>query len=277
MTRVMGQNSGSAALAVNIWGGGCRGSRQRCKVPSTRCCWRMTRWRALLYKGEIQQCSFQQRTNQRQSLAPSSRPRPNVGTCYLTPLIGAYYADSKWGRYKAIMVFSWIYQAGMVLLAMSAAIPGLTPTDGQDRASLLQFAVLYFSLYVIALGTGGIKPNVSAFGADQFEPGDPVEQADKESFFNWFYLAVNVGSLIASLIIVYIQENIRCGAIEGFARAAEQKSQRSRPWGFVSAAGRSDFSSRALQCCWQSSCSCGVRESTSTCLRQSRRCRAWQR
>ena len=31
------------------------------------------------------------------------------GTCYLTPLLGAYLADSHWGRYKTILVFSCIY------------------------------------------------------------------------------------------------------------------------------------------------------------------------
>lgn len=31
------------------------------------------------------------------------------GTCYLTPLLGAWLADSRWGRYKTILVFSSIY------------------------------------------------------------------------------------------------------------------------------------------------------------------------
>lgn len=31
------------------------------------------------------------------------------GTCYLTPLLGAWLADSRWGRYKTILVFSTIY------------------------------------------------------------------------------------------------------------------------------------------------------------------------
>jgi len=121
--------------------------------------------------------------------------------------MGAWIADSYWGRFRTILVFSWVYLAGMLLLALSAAHPALTPARG-EAASALQFGVLYLSLYVVAVGTGGIKPNVSAFGADQFDPRDPRDARDKESFFNWFYFSVNIGSLIASLLIVYVQEQI---------------------------------------------------------------------
>ena len=61
---------------------------------------------------------------------------------------------------------------GMFLLALTACIPGLTPGP-EDTASLLQKGLLFGSLYIVALGTGGIKPNVSAFGADQFDESDP--------------------------------------------------------------------------------------------------------
>jgi dipeptide/tripeptide permease len=57
----------------------------------------------------------------------------------------------------------------------------------------VQQAALFGALGVIALGTGGIKPNVSAFGADQFDEKDPQDKREKESFFNWFYLAINIG------------------------------------------------------------------------------------
>ncbi len=45
------------------------------------------------------------------------------GTCYLTPLLGAWLADSRWGRYKTILVFSAIY----VLVSVNVE------TDSQQR------------------------------------------------------------------------------------------------------------------------------------------------
>ncbi|KAK9827526.1 hypothetical protein WJX74_008315 [Apatococcus lobatus] len=130
------------------------------------------------------------------------------GTCYLTPLLGAWLADSLWGRYKTILVFSVIYMIGMITLALTAWLPGLTPKEYGVTATPLQNGLLYGSLYIVAVGTGGIKPNVAAFGADQFDEANPRDRREKTSFFNWFYFAVNIGSLIACSVIVYVQENI---------------------------------------------------------------------
>lgn len=66
-------------------------------------------------------------------------------------------------------------------------------TGPYDDATWVQKGALVGALAVIALGTGGIKPNVSAFGADQFDEKDPQDKREKESFFNWFYLAINIG------------------------------------------------------------------------------------
>lgn len=136
------------------------------------------------------------------------------GTCYLTPVLGAWLADSLWGRYFTILVFSIIYFFGMIMLTLSASIPGLTPTPDK-YPSFLQNAALYTSLYIVALGTGGIKPNVSAFGADQFDESEPADRREKTSFFNWFYFSINLGSLLAVTVIVWIQENVSWGV--GFA------------------------------------------------------------
>ena len=65
---------------------------------------------------------------------------------------------------------------------------------------------MYLGLLFIAVGTGGIKPCVSAFGADQFagEYGRrvPKPQVEKEvsQFFHLFYLSINIGS-VASFIL----------------------------------------------------------------------------
>lgn len=83
----------------------------------------------------------------------------------------------------------------------------------------MQFALMYGALYTIAVGTGGIKPNVSSFGADQFDDSNREERKQKQSFFNWFYFSINVGSLIAVTVIVKIQVccccSLRCTSRSG--------------------------------------------------------------
>ncbi|KAI4357365.1 hypothetical protein L6164_001318 [Bauhinia variegata] len=133
------------------------------------------------------------------------------GTCYLTPLIGAVLADAYWGRYWTIAVFSMIYFIGMCTLSISASVPALQPAvcvgSICPSATPVQNAVFFSGLYLIALGTGGIKPCVSSFGADQFDDTDPQERIKKGSFFNWFYFSINIGSLVSSSLIVWIQDN----------------------------------------------------------------------
>lgn len=134
------------------------------------------------------------------------------GTCYITPLIGAFIADAYWGRYKTIAVFSIVYFFGMALLTISASVPTLKPpckaSDVNCHPTTSQTSVFFLSLYIIALGTGGIKPCVSSFGADQFDETDVIEKKKKSSFFNWFYFSINIGALIASSVLVWIQENV---------------------------------------------------------------------
>ncbi|KAA8516324.1 hypothetical protein F0562_016617 [Nyssa sinensis] len=135
------------------------------------------------------------------------------GTCYITPLIGAFLADSYLGRYWTIAIFSIIYVIGMTLLTLSASVNGLKPSCDKDvcHPTASQTAVCFISLYLIALGTGGIKPCVSSFGADQFDDTDETERKKKSSFFNMFYFSINVGALIASSVLVYIQMNVGWG------------------------------------------------------------------
>ncbi|KAJ6818136.1 protein NRT1/ PTR FAMILY 8.1-like [Iris pallida] len=140
------------------------------------------------------------------------------GTCYLTPLIGAVLADAYWGRYWTIAVFSTIYFIGMGTLTLSASVPAFKPPPCAQsvcpEASAVQYGIFFLGLYLIALGTGGIKPCVSSFGADQFDDTDPRERVKKGSFFNWFYFSINIGALISSSFLVWVQDN--CGWALGF-------------------------------------------------------------
>ncbi|CAI9298002.1 unnamed protein product [Lactuca saligna] len=138
-----------------------------------------------------------------------------TGTCYLTPLIGAFVADTYIGRYWTIATFSIIYAIGMGMLTLSASVPGLKPTCYEKdvcTATKAQIALCFTSLYLVALGTGGIKPCVSSYGADQFDDHDEVEEKQKSSFFNWFYFVINIGALVAHSVLVWIQDNLPGGS-----------------------------------------------------------------
>ncbi|XP_031393525.1 protein NRT1/ PTR FAMILY 8.3-like isoform X2 [Punica granatum] len=104
---------------------------------------------------------------------------------------------------------------GMCTLTLSASIPALRPAECEGSvcptATTAQYAVFFLGLYLIALGTGGIKPCVSSFGADQFDDTDPRERPKKGSFFNWFYFSINIGALVSSSLLVWIQDNVGWG------------------------------------------------------------------
>ncbi|KAL8526747.1 hypothetical protein ACS0TY_015815 [Phlomoides rotata] len=76
----------------------------------------------------------------------------------------------------------------MTILTLSASVHGLKPLcDAKNECNPtgLGKGVFYTGLYLIALGTGGIEPCVSSFGADQFDDSDDDdEKKDKSSFFN---------------------------------------------------------------------------------------------
>lgn len=107
--------------------------------------------------------------------------------------------------------FNFSHQ-GMCLLTTSVSVPSLKPPpcDGAkcEPASALQVGAFFGALYILAIGTGGTRPNISTIGADQFDDFDPRERAHKISFFNWWLFAVFSGTLFANIIIVYLQDNV---------------------------------------------------------------------
>ncbi|MGZ3440539.1 MAG: POT-type proton-dependent oligopeptide transporter [Polyangia bacterium] len=96
---------------------------------------------------------------------------------YFFPLVGAIISDVFWGKFRTIMIFSMSYVSGC---AMVALVPG-------------KFG-LVTGLFLVAFGTGGIKPCVSTNVGDQFTSKNQhlIERA-----FSYFYLAINAGSSIS--------------------------------------------------------------------------------
>ncbi|KAM7521174.1 hypothetical protein LguiB_020136 [Lonicera macranthoides] len=133
-----------------------------------------------------------------------------IGAAYVLTILGAFLADAYLGRFLTIIIFSCVYSVGMVLLTLSASIDSLRPPLCLKRpcppATDRQIYFLYGALALIALGTGGIKPCVSSFGADQFDEADETEIPKKYSFFNWFFFAINMGALLGITLMVYIQQ-----------------------------------------------------------------------
>lgn len=105
---------------------------------------------------------------------------------------------------------------GMISLTLSATLPHLRPPQCEGNqvcveANGRQMAVLYSSLLLAALGSGGIRPCVAAFGADQFIEDDPRQPKKTWVYFNWYYFALGVAILSASTLLVYTQDNVGWG------------------------------------------------------------------
>lgn len=63
-------------------------------------------------------------------------------------------------------------------------------------------------LLLIAIGSGGIKPCVAAFGAEQFKLPEQAKQL--ASFFSVFYFSINAGSLISTVLTPILREDVHC-------------------------------------------------------------------
>lgn len=101
-----------------------------------------------------------------------------VMAAYFFPLFGAVISDVWLGKYRTILALSCVYCLGHLALAIDDTRLGL-----------------FAGLILIAVGTGGIKPCVSAHVGDQFGKSNVHLQS---AAFGWFYLAINFGSFIST-------------------------------------------------------------------------------
>uniref|UniRef100_A0A2N9I0I4 Major facilitator superfamily (MFS) profile domain-containing protein n=1 Tax=Fagus sylvatica TaxID=28930 RepID=A0A2N9I0I4_FAGSY len=135
-----------------------------------------------------------------------------TGTVYIFSLVGAFLSDSYWGRYKTCAIFQGIFVIGLISLSLSSYLFLLKPGgcgDGKTPCgahSSMEMGLFYLSIYLVALGNGGYQPTIVSFGADQFDEENPKEGLSKVSFFSYFYLALNLGSLFSNTILGYFED-----------------------------------------------------------------------
>ena len=101
---------------------------------------------------------------------------------YFFPLLGGWLADRFFGKYNTVFWLSLVYCAGHACLAAF-----------EDNVK-----GFYVGLFLIALGSGGIKPLVSSFVGDQF---DHTNKDRAKLVFDAFYWIINFGSFFASLLM----------------------------------------------------------------------------
>uniref|UniRef100_A0A8C8EGE1 Solute carrier family 15 member 2 n=1 Tax=Oncorhynchus tshawytscha TaxID=74940 RepID=A0A8C8EGE1_ONCTS len=128
--------------------------------------------------------------------------------CYFTPILGALIADSWLGKFKTIVYLSVVYVLGHVVKSV-----GAIPSVGD---STIHIALSMMGLILIAFGTGGIKPCVAAFGGDQF---DEEHTNERRKFFSIFYMSINAGSLLSTVITPILRGNVQCFGGDCYALA----------------------------------------------------------
>jgi len=101
---------------------------------------------------------------------------------YFFPLLGGWISDRWTGKYRTVLWLSLVYCVGHAFLA----------AFDQSRAGF------YAGLFLIAVGSGGIKPLVSSFVGDQF---DQTNKAKAKVVYEAFYWSINLGSFFASLLM----------------------------------------------------------------------------
>ena len=105
-----------------------------------------------------------------------------VSAVYFMPIVGALISDIWLDKYRTIILFSILYCFGFFALAYDQTRLGLG-----------------IGLTLIAIGSGIIKPCVSANVGDQF---GKTNQHLIAKGYSWFYFSINVGAVTAMLFVV---------------------------------------------------------------------------
>ena len=130
-----------------------------------------------------------------------------TGLCYFTPLFGGWLSDRYWGQRKSIVVGGFIMVLAQFLLfapqLFTTIAPNLTPEQIEHNEFIGRVG-LFSGLFLLIIGNGFFKPNISSIVGDLYEPGD----RRLDSAFSIFYMGINLGAVIAPLIVGLLSDNV---------------------------------------------------------------------
>ncbi|RCV37703.1 hypothetical protein SETIT_8G084200v2 [Setaria italica] len=151
-----------------------------------------------------------------------------IGTVFLLSLLGGFLSDSYLGSFWTMLIFGFVELSGFILLAVQAHLPQLRPPPCDmmaaaaaaacEEAGGVKAGIFFAALYLVAVGSGCLKPNIIAHGADQFRRGSGGDARRLSTYFNAAYFSFCVGELVALTVLVWVQT--RSGMDVGFGVSA---------------------------------------------------------
>jgi len=122
---------------------------------------------------------------------------------YITPVLGGYLADRYLGQRKAVLF-------GGVLLALGHGLMAVEGTGGQQDATI---NVFWAALAFIIVGSGFLKANISVMVGQLYKLTD----VRRDGAYTIFYMGINVGAAIGTILVGYLGETIGWGYGFGLA------------------------------------------------------------
>ncbi|XP_071929977.1 protein NRT1/ PTR FAMILY 4.5-like [Coffea arabica] len=132
-----------------------------------------------------------------------------LGSTFLLTILGGLISDTYLNRLYTCVLFGILEVLGLLLLYIQAKSHKLQP-DPCGKSSCVkgsEAVMFYCTIFLLALGAGGVKGSVAALGADQFDQKDPKEAKALASFFNSYQFSITVGSIIGVTIVVWVAMN----------------------------------------------------------------------
>ncbi len=136
-----------------------------------------------------------------------------AGLAYALPLLGGMIADRWLGMRKAVVYGGLLLVFGQLGMAyVGNPAEGISGSAVQDAFAV---QVMYFSLALIGVGVGFLKPNISSIVGKLYTENDPR----RDSGFTVFYMGINLGAMLSSLVVGYIGMSPEWGWGWGFGLA----------------------------------------------------------